>query len=121
MNTFNKAIANNPLSMETLRAANIARDKEWGKGQKFSLSYRGNELAGETGEACNELKKLEREKMGLVGSRTTIEKLADELADVIICADLAAMDAGIDLSEAVIRKFNTTSEKYGLDTRLESK
>lgn len=106
------------LDFFTLRQANIARDIEWGKGQNFSLSYRGNELAGETGEACNELKKLEREQMGLVGSRSTIEKAADELADVIICADLAAMELGIDLAAAVARKFNKTTEKYGLETRL---
>lgn len=107
-----------PIAFDALRKANIARDAEWGKGQDFGLSYRGNELAGETGEACNILKKLDRERRGLVGSRATVEKLAEELADVIICADLAAMDLNIDLAAAVASKFNKTSEKYGLATRL---
>jgi len=106
------------VTFSTLREANITRDIEWGAGQKFSLSYRGNELAGEVGEACNILKKLDRERMGLVGSRADLEKLADELADVVICVDLAAMDVGIDLAAAVARKFNMTSDKNGLKTKL---
>lgn len=88
------------------------------EGERMSLSFRGNELAGETGEACNIIKKLERERMGQVGSRSTADALAEEIADVVICADLIAMEAGFDLSEAVRRKFNKTSEKYGLSTRL---
>lgn len=101
-----------------LRSANIARQKEWDAGNQISLAYRGNELAGECGEACNEIKKLERERLGIRGSRTTVAKLAEELADVVICADLIAMAAGIDLNAAVADKFNATSEKVGLQTRL---
>lgn len=104
-----------------LRAANVARDREWvspGAGQALSLSFRGNELAGEIGEACNVLKKLERERLGLVGSRATLDDLADELADGVICIDLIAMDTGIDLGPAVERKFNKTSLARGLATRM---
>jgi NTP pyrophosphatase (non-canonical NTP hydrolase) len=102
----------------TLREANQARHAEWTKNEYISPSFRGNEMAGEVGEACNILKKLEREQRGFVGSRATMEQLADELADVVICADLCAMDFGIDLMAAVARKFNKTSIKYGLNTRL---
>ncbi|MBI1261281.1 MAG: nucleotide pyrophosphohydrolase [Rhizobiales bacterium] len=102
----------------TLRAANEARQKEWDKGAKIDLSYRGNEMAGETGEACNIIKKLERERLGIVGSRATLEQLAEELADVIICVDLIAMSVGINMEAAVRSKFNVTSEKVGLKTRL---
>lgn len=101
-----------------LRAANIARQTEWQDGIPTSLEYRGNELGGECGEALNEIKKLARERLGIRGSRTTVEKCADELADVIICVDLVAAELGIDLAEAVRRKFNATSEKVGLETRL---
>jgi NTP pyrophosphatase (non-canonical NTP hydrolase) len=52
----------------------------------LSLAYKGNELAGEAGEACNVIKKLERERLGMPGSRDTVAHLAEELADVIICA-----------------------------------
>lgn len=103
----------------TLREANVARQGEWDAGNVLSLAYRGNELAGEVGEACNIIKKLERERLGIAGSRDTLEHLAEELADVIICADLIAMAAGIDLEDAVARKFNATSEKVGLKTRFQ--
>lgn len=103
----------------TLREANIARDKEWNTGtERLSLTFRATELAGEVGEACNVVKKLERERLGIAGSRDTIEHLAEELADILICADLLAMDTGIDLQDAVAVKFNATSEKVGLRTKM---
>lgn len=103
----------------TLRAANIARQAEWDTSSDgLSLAYRGNELAGEVGEACNIIKKLERERLGIRGSRATLAQLAEELADVVICADLIANAAGIDLDAAVTAKFNATSEKVGLATKL---
>ena len=102
----------------TLRSANVARQDEWDQDGQITASYRGNELAGEVGEACNVIKKLERERLGILGSRATVGELADELADVLICADLIAMHYGIDLEAAVARKFNATSEKVGLLTRL---
>lgn len=105
--------------MKELRKANIKRNIEWvSDAEPPSLSFRGNELAGEVGEACNIIKKLERVRLGMRGSRASKEELAQELADVIICTDLLAMDAGIDLNQAVIDKFNATSEKYNLDTKL---
>lgn len=103
----------------TLREANAARQVLWDAGGQIDLSYRGNELAGETGEACNVIKKLERERLGIRGSRDTLAHLAEELADVVICADLIALAAGIDLDAAVRDKFNATSAKIDLPTRLE--
>jgi len=107
-----------PKPHATLRSANLARQAEWDTDGQITLSYRGNELAGEVGEACNLIKKLERERMGIAGSRASVEHLAEELADVIICADLIAMQLGIDLQAAVATKFNKTSEKVGLVTRM---
>lgn len=104
--------------LHRLRTANIKRQKEWDPYDKISLEYRGNELAGEVGEACNVIKKLARERLGIVGSRDTVSHLAEELADVIICCDLIAAGEGINLAEAVIDKFNATSVKVGLGTRL---
>ena len=101
-----------------LHEANKARHAEWDKDGKLTLSYRGNELAGEVGEACNVIKKIERERLNIRGSRDTLEHLAEELADVIICVDLICLFEGIDLAVAVRKKFNATSEKVGLKTRL---
>lgn len=103
---------------DNLRDANIARQADWCPEQVPDLSFRGNELAGEVGEVCNVIKKLERERLGWRGSRDTVEHLAEELGDVVICASLIAISAGIDLDESVIAKFNATSEKVGLPHRL---
>lgn len=105
----------------TLRSANEDRQQQWDPEAKIDLSFRGNELAGEVGEACNVIKKLERMRLGIRGSKVTKENLAQELADVVICADLIAMECGIDLMKAVEDKFNATSEKYVLDARLKLK
>lgn len=107
-----------PDSFSELRRANLARQIEWDDGTFASLSYKGNELAGETGELCNILKKIERERRGMRGSRATVEQAAKEVGDVIICADLISAALGINLFEAVRDKFNHTSTKYGLKERM---
>ncbi|MEM9410385.1 MAG: MazG-like family protein [Planctomycetota bacterium] len=108
------------MSFQDLRDANQRRHIEWAKGGAVSLSFRGVELGGEAGEVLNEIKKIERERFGLVGSKEIdTSDIANELADVLICVDLIAMDLGIDLQSAVRTKFNRTSEKYGLTTRFE--
>jgi len=107
------------IFMPTLRKANEARQKLWDTQSQISLAYRGNELAGEVGEACNVIKKLERERMGIRGSRDSVEHLLDELADVVICVDLIAMQLGVSLDKAVARKFNETSKKVGLPVLIE--
>lgn len=109
---------NKGLTLGALQRAHIARQEEWCPDQKPDLSFRGNEMAGEVGEACNVIKKLERERHGWRGSRATKEQLAEELADVIYTAVLVAITAGIDIEPAVIAKFDSTSEKNGLTSRL---
>lgn len=104
--------------LQVLREANIARDKEWNPNKVLSLSFRGNELGGEVGEAQNILKKLDRERLGLVGSRSDKQKLAEELADVMICVDLIAMEFGLDMESAIRLKFNKTSSERGLKVFL---
>ncbi len=169
------------MNMLALHKANVARDKEWNPDHKCDLDFWGVELAGEVGETCNIIKKIERERLGMRGSRATLQELADELADCVICVDLIAchikmqLDPGnlpiairlgtlatmgnemaaasgminhliakeepamlvsmlcilvhrieaiaqiqkIDLELAVKTKFNATSEKYKLKTRME--
>lgn len=104
--------------LKQLREANLARNDEWDTGGQLTGLFFSNELAGEVGEACNVVKKLERERLGLVGSRDTVEHLAEELADVLICVDLLAIAYGIDLLPALATKFNKTSAKLGLSTYL---
>jgi len=75
----------------------------------------GNAMAGECGEACNVVKKIDRD--GLTEER--VAALAKELADVVTYADLLAARFGIDLGLAVAEKFNEVSERVGSDLRLD--
>lgn len=80
-------------------------------------------MFGECGEVCNVIKKFNRIESGDPATLPSEEfalnrALADELADVVIYADLLAQRAGIDLGEAVIKKFNKTSAKVGCRTVL---
>lgn len=104
--------------LDKLRDANTLRQAEWDPNDQITLEFRGNELAGEVGEACNVIKKLARQRLGIRGSKATKAQLAEELADILICVDLIGMQAGIDLEEALESKFNATSEKYNLKTKL---
>jgi NTP pyrophosphatase (non-canonical NTP hydrolase) len=98
--------------------ANGWRQELWDKDHKITASYRGNELAGEVGEACNAIKKLERKRLGIRGSRDTVDHLAEELADVVICVDLIAMHYEVNLGKAIRKKFNKTSRKVGLPVEI---
>lgn len=103
---------------KSLREANVARDKLWNPDKKLSLLFRGVELAGEVGEALNLVKKMERARLGIPGTRIHVSELADELGDVVIAADLLAMDAGINLEKATAVKFNATSAKHNFPVHL---
>lgn len=103
------------------------RKREWKvpKGKSLSLSFRGNELAGETGELCNVIKKIECTKLGMAGGAADAEALhalhvhaGEEMGDVLICLMLLARKLNIDLETATRRKFNMTSRKLGMETML---
>lgn len=88
--------------LKKLRNANIARTKEWSQGaaKPFTLMFWANELGGEVGEACNVLKKLDREHTYKVrGSYDNVDHLAEEFGDIIICCDLLALHSNIDLAQ----------------------
>lgn len=104
--------------LQKLREANIARNIEWDNDSRLDSLFFATELGGEVGEALNVVKKLERERLGIAGSRDTVEHLAEELADVLICVDLLAITYDIDLASALPTKFNKTSAKLGLSTML---
>lgn len=104
--------------LDLLSEANKLRNKEWDPDNKLTPLFFGTELAGELGEALNVIKKLEREKLGLRGSRETVEHLAEELGDVLICLSLLANEYGIDLRKSTRSKFNASSDKLGLAVRL---
>ncbi len=91
-----------------LRKANVGRCKGSFHGVgRWSPSDWSNAMAGECGEVCNLTKKLRR------GENIPSEMIADEIADVIIYADLLAARLKINLDSAVKRKFNIVSKRVG--------
>ena len=101
------------MDFDDLRKANSRRDQEsYPFCDEWTLSDWGVALAGEVGEACNLIKKMRR------GDHIPSELIMNEIADVIIYADLLAISLGESLQDAVIRKFNDTSNIIGSKVKL---
>lgn len=99
------------MHITAFQAAAVERNytKHW------DLPRWGNALAGEVGEACNIIKKIDRGDPG-IGKN----ELADELADVLGYLVLVADHAGIDLEAAAIDKFNRVSDRIGSTVKIYS-
>lgn len=89
------------------------------------LTYWTTALAGEVGELCNMIKKMERVQRGGIdgGSSYTAkdinkEMLKEEIGGIAIYLDLLASLLDIDLQEAIVDTFNEKSEKYGFAQRV---
>jgi NTP pyrophosphatase (non-canonical NTP hydrolase) len=118
----------NELSFKELTEQSVRRAARWHPGfpekHNWTLGDWGNAMAGEAGEACNVIKKIRRvetdmQRRDSEGDPIDLrDKLARELADVIIYADLIAAQCGIDLSNAIRLKFNEVSDQYGFPERL---
>lgn len=106
------------MKFSDLRAANTERQREWPGNDQADIAFRGLEVAGEFGEVAEAIKKYLRVERGIRGSTATLDDVASEMADAIIALDLLAGQLDIDLGNAVAEKFNATSKKYGLNTRL---
>jgi NTP pyrophosphatase (non-canonical NTP hydrolase) len=138
---FENPVSTPPLNFHTLRVQNVSRKIRWhGEADEWSGADWSNAMAGETGEACNIVKKLRRHETGIgagpqayPGMRDPsgsgmpyntpppdelLPALAEELADVVTYADLVAHKYGIDLGRAVREKFNRVSEAQGFPERL---
>lgn len=114
------------LNFEELRAANKSRAERWHgpSTEPWSLADWSNAMCGEAGEAANVVKKIRRWQTSIGQSYNTpgevelYSDLAEEIADLLIYADLLAMNANIDLGEAIRHKFNHVSVKQGFPERL---
>lgn len=116
------------LTFARLRAINARRCARWHPGfpsheDGWTGSDWSNAMGGECGEAQNVVKKLRRIDMGMQGNvdpeqEELIKQLGDEIADTVIYADLLAEYYGINLQEAIVRKFNFISEREEFPERL---
>lgn len=104
------------LTFELLRARNVTRCEEvFHAVDAWTPAEWAVALAGEVGEACNAVKKLRRLEDGTNTPKDpqteeeAIRAIGEELADIIIYADLLAARLGLDLAREVIAKFNHVS------------
>ena len=104
---------------------NVARCEEWHSLDDWTPMEWGAAAAGEMGELCNVLKKIRRCDQGIQQNATSqsreelVAMAAEELADTICYLDLVAASLGVDISSAVVRKFNAISEREGLPHKLQ--
>jgi NTP pyrophosphatase (non-canonical NTP hydrolase) len=116
------------LSIEHVQATSALRAARWHptpESQWSTLEWAGA-MCGEAGEAANEAKKLKRLDVGMVGNQghdntdreTVRHKLGLELADNFLYTVLVAHNEGINLSDAVVEKFNLKSDEMGFPERL---
>jgi NTP pyrophosphatase (non-canonical NTP hydrolase) len=118
------------LTFQALRAVNVARSTRWHPGgiDDWTVSDWAVAMAGEAGEVCNAVKKLNRIETDCASrneagrhfesAEQAVAAIAAELADTLLYLDLLAARLGIDLAAAVVEKFNATSRNYGFPERL---
>lgn len=101
---------------------NRERSRDWMRGQEWSTSDWGVAMAGEAGEVCDAIKKLNRLRDDLQGGSKNreerVKEIGKELADTFLYLDLLAENLGLDLEECIVDKFNEVSEKFQFDQRL---
>lgn len=86
-------------------------------GHDWSVAEWTDAMAGEVGEACNIAKKLIRGDYG-PDETAGIQALLDEIADVVVYADLVCQRVGGNLDLAVVKKFNEVSDRVGSGVKL---
>lgn len=113
------------LSFARLRNQNVKRCEEvFHPVNNWTHERWSNAMAGECGEVCNAVKKLNRLEDGTNTEKDPqteqecMDDIAQELADLIIYADLLAARCGIDLEDAITEKFNAVSELRQSTVRL---
>lgn len=112
------------ITLDAISAVNLARCLRWHPAgiNSWSLSDWAVALAGEVGELCNVVKKMNRVRDGLIGNKVPSEslrpELADEIGDVYAYLDLFAQALGVRLQDCVRNKFNRVSERCEFPERL---
>ena len=120
--------------LEELKKVNEQRCLE-GYGMKlddWSLSQWSNAVAGETGELCNIIKKVERgdfhkrkenqsdnpEFNNAYASAQYREEIGKEAADIVIYLDLLCKRENLDLGAEIVKKFNEVSDRVGTNIKI---
>jgi NTP pyrophosphatase (non-canonical NTP hydrolase) len=109
------------LDLERFREINVQRAKEGFRCyDNQPLTYWTTALAGEVGELCNMIKKMQRVAVGGVDGGSsysakdiTPEMLKEEIGGIAIYLDLLASLLDISLEQAVIDTFDGKSRQLG--------
>lgn len=112
------------LSFQTFARTVKSRAERWFPIDRWSGSDWATALAGETGEVCNVVKKLNRADVGAPSIKDPprdelVHELGREIADVITYANILAQRYDVDVAEACVEKFNEVSLREGFPERLE--
>lgn len=101
------------LCFDELSRANLERcNKMFHPIEDWSIGDWAVAVAGEVGEACNLIKKMRR------GDNINVHDIIEEIADVVIYADLLTTRLGYNLGDEVFKKFNKVSEQKKCNIRL---
>lgn len=115
------------LTFDAFRKANVTRCVKWHPAGIGSWSPSDWLVAalGELGELASEVKMFNRDRDGLAGNKVAYtpderrKRMESEAADVVTYLDLFCAERGIDLGQAIVRKFNEVSERVGFPDRIE--
>lgn len=114
------------MNMKEFQEVNRIRSNRWMNGPNTPLMYFSNAMAGETGEVCNAVKKLDRVNNALPNKEAGVDKadipelenkIAKECADAIIYAFLILDHLNFDASAVIADVFDTKSIEYGFPER----
>jgi NTP pyrophosphatase (non-canonical NTP hydrolase) len=113
--TFDQLRQANMMRLPVFKNSKGQRAHDKPDGSDWCLAQWSNAVLGELGEAANIIKKVERGDMTLDEARPLLRR---EFSDVQTYLDILAFQAGIDLGEATVEKFNEVSERVSCDVRL---
>lgn len=101
------------LDFNVLRVAVSVRDEERFGSVKPDLSFRVMEFAGECGDVLSLMKKN--------GETMDVEKIGEDIADIVLSIDTLSMSLGVNLSSVVVKRFNENGKKFGFQAKLVSR
>jgi NTP pyrophosphatase (non-canonical NTP hydrolase) len=98
----------------------------------WSLSQWSNAIAGEVGELCNIIKKVERgdfhkkpenasailEYNNAYAAAEYRKEIGKEAADIVVYLDLLCSREGIDLGAEIVKKFNEVSDRIKSNIKI---
>lgn len=113
------------LTLEDLRNTNLSRAMVWHPDgiEEWSVNDWAVALGGEAGECLNKCKKLKRIDSNIrqangMDREQMVQAIGEEIADVVLYADLLASRLGFRLEDLLVSKFNDTSIREGFSHRL---